>query len=65
MLENKENNQNARPVLELVCVQGVSHWAGGARRAGRASAGGWILPAALQLRAEGRREAEATSEGNI
>lgn len=72
VLENKENNQNVKPVLELVCMleQGTSHRAAVslcAQRAGRAiaAAGGWFSPTALQLRAGERREAEATSEGNI
>lgn len=72
MLENKENNQNVRRVLELFCVleQGASHQAAVSpctQRAGRAiaAAEGWFSPAALQLRAGERSEAEATSEGNI
>lgn len=72
VLENKEHNQSVRPVLELVCRL---EWGASPRAAlspctqrfGRAvaAAGGWFSSTALKLRAEERREAEVTSEGNI
>jgi len=62
LLENKENNQNLRPVSELVCVQGAFRWAAvspGSQRAGRAiaAAGQCFAPTALQIGAgeRGRR----------
>lgn len=57
-LENKENNQNVRVVLEL--ERGTSHQvAVSTRRAGRAiaSAGGWFSTAALQAQGRGKGRA--------